>query len=71
MQSKFIEYFIAAPSKVDVECQDGTTYGHQVETALRDVYEKCASARRAFCREVDNAVEAAKEESASDCEDSD
>lgn len=70
MHSKYIGYFVAAPSKVEVECQEGVTYGHQVETALRDVYEKCALARRAFCREVDNAMEAAKKESASNSEDS-
>lgn len=68
MRSKFIEYFIVAPTMVDVECHDGVTYGHSVDTALRDVYEKCALARRALCKEIDNAREAAKEESSSDSE---
>lgn len=61
LRSRATEVVADRPSKAKREYSDRLTYDQKVQETLRDVYERCAKARRDFIRDVDEAVAVAKD----------
>lgn len=53
LRTRAIEAVCDRPSKASREYRDGETYDEKVRQTLRDVYDQCAKARKAFIREFD------------------
>lgn len=51
-----IDVVAARPWDASKEYAAGMTYDQKVQQTLRETYEKCAKARKAFIRDVDEAV---------------